>query len=51
MEWLFRFAQEPRRLFRRYFVGGLGTFVGVLGPVLIGVKGPQVLDGRAEPQA
>jgi len=23
LEWLFRFVQEPRRLFRRYFVEGV----------------------------
>jgi N-acetylglucosaminyldiphosphoundecaprenol N-acetyl-beta-D-mannosaminyltransferase len=38
VEWLYRFAQEPRRLFRRYFVGGLPTFVGVLLPVMVGAR-------------
>jgi N-acetylglucosaminyldiphosphoundecaprenol N-acetyl-beta-D-mannosaminyltransferase len=26
MEWFYRFAQEPRRLFRRYFVDDLAFF-------------------------
>lgn len=28
-EWLFRFVQEPRRLFRRYFLGAPGFFLAI----------------------
>jgi N-acetylglucosaminyldiphosphoundecaprenol N-acetyl-beta-D-mannosaminyltransferase len=30
LEWLFRFVQEPRRLFRRYFVEGVPFLLRVL---------------------
>jgi hypothetical protein len=26
-EWLYRFLQEPRRMFKRYFIDSLGFFV------------------------
>lgn len=34
LEWLYRFAQEPRRLFQRYFVQDLPTFLGLAGTAL-----------------
>ena len=30
IEWLYRFIQEPKRLFRRYFIGNIVFFVYVL---------------------
>ena len=30
LEWFFRFLQEPRRMFRRYFIDGL-SFIGLIG--------------------
>ena len=39
-EWLYRFAQEPRRLFRRYFIGGMGTFATQLLPVMLRLQHP-----------
>jgi N-acetylglucosaminyldiphosphoundecaprenol N-acetyl-beta-D-mannosaminyltransferase len=39
-EWLYRFAQEPRRLFRRYFVGCLSTFVAQVLIVILGLQRP-----------
>ena len=34
LEWLFRFAQNPRRLWRRYFVEGVPTYFGVVRPII-----------------
>jgi N-acetylglucosaminyldiphosphoundecaprenol N-acetyl-beta-D-mannosaminyltransferase len=40
VEWLYRFAQEPRRLFRRYFVGCTSTFVAQVLVVVLGLQRP-----------
>ncbi|HEY3408306.1 MAG TPA: WecB/TagA/CpsF family glycosyltransferase [Propionicimonas sp.] len=34
LEWLYRFVQDPRRLWRRYFVEGLPTYFGVVSPII-----------------
>ncbi len=34
LEWLYRFVQNPRRLWRRYFVEGLPTYFGVVSPII-----------------
>jgi len=33
LEWLYRFVQNPRRLWRRYFVEGVPTYFGVVRPI------------------
>lgn len=48
LEWLCRFAQDPKRLWRRYFFEGLPTYFGVVRPIirmhsLARVAGPEPL--------
>jgi N-acetylglucosaminyldiphosphoundecaprenol N-acetyl-beta-D-mannosaminyltransferase len=41
LEWLYRFAQEPRRLFQRYFVDNLPYFAGAAARAIVRrVRGP-----------
>jgi N-acetylglucosaminyldiphosphoundecaprenol N-acetyl-beta-D-mannosaminyltransferase len=42
LEWLYRFVQEPRRMFKRYFVDGLYFFW---------VLGREIVAEKAQPQA
>lgn len=47
LEWFYRFLQEPRRMFRRYFVDDL-AFFGLLGRELCNRKGATDMDPRRE---
>jgi N-acetylglucosaminyldiphosphoundecaprenol N-acetyl-beta-D-mannosaminyltransferase len=44
LEWTFRLAAEPRRLWRRYLIGNASFLIGLAGGV--NVVGPSVLDRR-----